>query len=67
MKESEFAELVEKRLKKCKDVLCVKGKEYSKEEDRLRNFKLASRIGDRANTPEYALLGMWKKHIVSAV
>jgi len=46
-----------------KDMLCVKGKEYGSDEDRLHNFK---RAGQKRNqTPEQALMGMKVKHEIS--
>ncbi len=46
-------------------VLNEKGKEYSRNGDRLWNFKSAAKM--RGTTPEQALLGMLLKHWVSIV
>jgi hypothetical protein len=42
-----------------------KNLEYSRNEDKLHNFKVASRV--LGCTPEYALLGMATKHFVSVL
>ena len=58
-----FNKIVENRLKKCINLLIPKGKEYSRNGDRLHNFKYSGRID--GESPEQALWGMWKKHITS--
>lgn len=58
-----FTEVAEARIAHCRKVLLSKGEEYSRDGDRLHNFKTAAAI-DR-ETPEQALWGMAKKHIVS--
>ena len=58
-----FNELVEKRLTICKVTLSRKKEEYSREEDRLHNFKVAASF--EGVTPEMALRGMLTKHVVS--
>ena len=55
--------LVEKRQKATLKLLSVKGKEYAGEDDALVNFKCAAGIDEE--TPERALWGMWKKHLVA--
>ena len=63
MTPEKFEEIVNSRLTYCKKLLVEKGKEYSRNGDRLWNFKLASKIA--SNTPEMALKGMLIKHWVS--
>jgi len=58
-----FKMLVEGRLDHCLEVLTAKGHEYSRDGDRLHNFKTAAR--KRGVAPEEALLGMMVKHEVS--
>ena len=60
-----FEIILEDRLKKIKDVLGHKAKEYAMDGDRLYNFKVAARILD--TTQERALLGMLMKHLVSVL
>ena len=60
-----FDALVQKRFTKCNDTLTLKGEEYSREGDRLWNFKIAGAIIN--STPEEALLGMLSKHWVSII
>ena len=58
-----FEQIVDARLAHCQKVLTAKGEEYSRDGDRLHNFKKAGRkLGE---TPEAALLGMNVKHTVS--
>lgn len=63
MKASDFNGLVISRMAKCEDVLCKKAEEYSTEEDRLHNFKIAGRA--RGCSAVKALDGMMTKHLVS--
>lgn len=63
MKPERFDEIVENRLKHCKDVLSWKNEEYSSDTDRLHNFKVAAAMDE--TTPENALWGMYLKHLVS--
>lgn len=65
MNNDDFNKLVEIRIAKTREVLFQKNKEYSSDTDRLHNFKVAARIGTTEETPEQALLGMWRKHLVS--
>lgn len=58
-----FNEIVKARLEKCMAVLNVKSIEYSRQEDRLSNFKMAAKF--ESEEPEMALRGMLTKHIVS--
>ena len=62
MKEDKFREVIDERIKKCRDVLAVKSGEYATE-DRLHNFKIAAEIQNC--TPITALGGMMCKHTVS--
>ena len=63
MNAAEFEKVVENRLEVCRRVLCEKGEEYSRDGERLHNFKSSARIDDES--PEKALWGMAKKHITS--
>ena len=65
MNSENFNKIVENRLEACKEILVNKNKEYSSETDRLHNFKVAARID--GITPEQALWGMYKKHLVSVM
>jgi hypothetical protein len=58
-----FNNLVDERIENCRKTLVLKGEEYSREGDRLWNFKSAAR--HRKTTPEDALMGMRVKHDVS--
>lgn len=60
---SDFDAIVEKTLANCQATLCDKGKEYSRNGDRLWNFKVAAAM--QRCSPERALWGMAMKHIVS--
>lgn len=59
----DFNKIVANRLDTCKKVLCEKGEEYSRNGDRLWNFKVAGR--KRNKTPAESLLDMKAKHDVS--
>ena len=63
MNQRDFDELLTVRLTKIKDVLSTKGTNYSFNNDRLHNFKVAARI--TGDTPAKALWGMALKHLVS--
>lgn len=58
-----FNTIVGQRFDHCNRVLTEKGEEYSREGDRLWNFKRAS--AKQGNTPAEALMGMKVKHDVS--
>ena len=58
-----FDRVIEARLAKIKETLQQKASEYSSNEDRFHNFKVAGRRAD--TTPERALMGMMAKHEVS--
>ena len=57
-----FNGIINSRIAKCTDVLCVKANEYATE-DRLHNFKVAAEIQNC--TLITALAGMMAKHTVS--
>jgi hypothetical protein len=63
MKQNQFDILLKRRLSLIESVLGSKGKEYTRDDDRLSNFKDAARVDDE--TPEQALWGMFKKHLIS--
>jgi len=61
-----FRKLAENRFKVCLDLMCgKKNEEYSRNNDKLHNFKRTALIEDL--TPEMALLGMMTKHLVSII
>lgn len=63
MTPQQFDELVNDRMAWCRETLCAKGEEYSRDGDRLWNFKVAGRkLGCH---PAQALAGMMTKHVVS--
>ena len=63
----DFEELARIRFETCLNLMIrEKHKEYSRDNDKLHNFKRAAEI--RGNiTPETALVGMMMKHIVSVL
>jgi len=61
----EFGNLLATRITKTQDVLGVKEGGYSSGGDRLFNFKESARLSDvPGETPEQALWGMARKHLV---
>lgn len=62
-----FNEIVEQRVAKIKATLMAKAAEYSSNDDRLHNFKVAARLESKPQTPEQALWGMMKKHLTSII
>lgn len=62
MQNEEFNKLIEEQLKRCTDLLIVKGGEYATE-DRLHNFRTAAAL--ESTTLQNALAGMMAKHTVS--
>ena len=58
-----FNKVTEERIKMCVDVLCRKSDEYSTDEDRLHNFKVAGALQGCSDVK--ALGGMMCKHTVS--
>lgn len=65
MNSDKFNEVVAHRTKKINEILAAKAMEYSREGDRLWNFKRAAT--GMLCTPEAALLGFMMKHIVSII
>ena len=65
MTPKEFDKVVENRIDQIKKVLAAKAQEYSSDNDRFHNFKVAARI--KNCTPEQALHGMMLKHEVSII
>ena len=65
MNHKDFNAIVVNRLAACQETLVPKGKEYSRNGDRLHNFKSAAKID--GTTPTRSLWGMWKKHLVSII
>jgi len=65
MNNEQFNQVVENRIDQIRKVLVNKAAEYASDTDRLHNFKVAARIDVVPVTPEQALLGMWRKHLVS--
>lgn len=67
MNTEDFNKVVATRVEKINAVLVKKAAEYSSDTDRLHNFKAAARMGNSNETPEQALWGMMRKHLVSVV
>ena len=68
MDNNTFTKLLYARIRKIQAVLCQKGEEYSSDTDRLHNFKIAAKLSGAVHvTPEQALFGMLRKHIVSVI
>ncbi len=63
MLSEKFNEILEERIGKIRSIVAEKGKEYAHDHDMLHNFKIAARIDNE--TPQKALWGMFKKHLVS--
>lgn len=63
MTHQRFEEIVNKQLDYCRELLVVKGKEYSLDDDRLACFKRAASL--QSETVKQALCGMLAKHVVS--
>ncbi len=61
-----FKQISEKRVEHCLKTLNDKGQEYTRNGDRLWNFKLAAAMIP-GQTPEEALRGMMLKHWVSVL
>ncbi len=61
----DFNAVVDKRIKTCVDILVPKGEEYSRDGERLHNFKKAALV--LGVSPARALLGMYSKHLVSVL
>jgi hypothetical protein len=67
MNNNQFNRVVSERLGKIDSTLCSKAKEYASDTDRLHNFKVAAMLETKEQTPEQALWGMIKKHLVSVI
>jgi hypothetical protein len=66
MDSKRFEELAKARVAKCLVLMeVIKGPEYSRDGDRLSNFKKAGKL--QGVSPEVALLGMMSKHLVSII
>ena len=66
MKLEEFERLAQKRFDSCLGLMVgAKHKEYSRNSDKLHNFKIAGQILNK--NPEDALLGMMIKHFVLVI
>lgn len=63
MNNVEFEKILNQRLESIKKILCEKGKEYALNNDRLYNFKEATKMTD--TNAKRALWGMLAKHLVS--
>ena len=63
MNSNDFEKVIEEQIKKCKDILIDKSKEYARDDDRLHNFKNAA--GIMGCDPKEALAGMMAKHTIS--
>ena len=63
MKPDEFNLLASSRFDACSYILGIKSQEYSRDADKLHNFRRAADM--LGCTPEAALVGMWTKHIIS--
>ena len=64
MTTKELEAVFEEQVQRCREVLLIKGKEYTPDEaDRFSSFKTAA--GLQHTTQIQALLGMLAKHIVS--
>ena len=63
MNSERFNKVVKECIDSIESVLVKKAAEYSRNDDRLHNFRVAGRLKDE--TPEKALIGMKVKHTVS--
>ena len=63
MKQEDFNKVVDEVMAACSETLAPKGEEYSRNGDRLHNFKVAGLMQNIS--PEKALGGMMAKHLVS--
>ena len=60
-----FEDMVKRRLEMCERTLTAKEQEYADGANRFHNFDAAARVDNE--TPERALWGMAKKHLVSVM
>ena len=67
MNTEQFNDVVNTRISKIQSILISKSKEYSSDTDRLHNFKVAAKLASGPETPEQALWGMLRKHLVSVI
>lgn len=67
MNREEFNHIVNTRLELTRAVLISKNDAYNPGEDRLASFKTAARFATTPTTPEQALVGMWRKHLISVM
>jgi hypothetical protein len=58
-----FNQIFVEQVDECRKTLVVKSVEYSRDGDRLWNFKEAAKVDDEI--PERSLWGMYKKHLIS--
>ena len=65
MLQGHFDQLLDRRIEATRSVLASKNAEYSSGTDRLHNFKAAAHLALKPITPEQALWGMLRKHLVS--
>ena len=66
MQPERFDKITEEQIQDIRRTLLLKSKEYARRGDRLSNFKTAARFDTKIEeTPERALWGMWRKHLVS--
>lgn len=63
MNQEEFKTIVEEQLAISRELLVIKGQEYSPEGDRLEVFKKAANL--QGGTIKQALCGMLAKHVIS--
>lgn len=64
MTTKELEAVFEEQVQRCREVLLIKGKEYTPDEaDRFSSFKTAAEL--QHTTQANALLGMLAKHVVS--
>jgi len=63
MTTEEFLKMFDDMVERCRNLLCTKDQEYKRDDDKLWNFKRASKF-ERCS-PEKALRGMMTKHVVN--
>ena len=66
MNQENLDKLLDRRLEKIENTMKSKAKEYAKG-NRLHNFVVAAQLSQTPITPEQALLGMLRKHLVSVI
>lgn len=67
MTQKEFDQILDLRIAAMRQTLAGKGVEYGAGGDMLHNFKVAAKLSSSDETPEQALWGMMKKHLVSII